>query len=58
MIHCLTPLRIEMFQTEVVEKIKTHLSNSITSSENSVIYAMIWKNMVGPDRPQMANNMT
>jgi len=47
-----------MFQTEVVAKIKTHISYSITLSENSVIYEIMWKNMVGPDRPQMANNMT
>jgi len=41
-----------MFQTNVVEEIKTHILWSITSSENRVVYEVIWKNMVDPDRPQ------
>ena len=44
-----------MFQSKVVEKIKTHFfiySNFF--SENCAIYEIMWKNMVEPDRPQMA----
>jgi hypothetical protein len=47
-----------MFQTKVVEKIKTHISYSITLSENSAIYEIMWNNMVEAGRPHMANNMT
>jgi hypothetical protein len=43
-----------MFQTKVVEKIKTHILWSVTFfSENSAVYEIIRKNMVEPDRPQM-----
>ena len=40
-----------MFQTKVVEKIKTHISCSIT--ENRAIYETIWKNIAETGRPQM-----
>jgi hypothetical protein len=43
---------IEMFQTKFVEEIKTHLVFSNLFSENPVIYEIIWKNFVEPDRPQ------
>jgi hypothetical protein len=46
-------LEWEMFQTNVVEKIKTHILYSITFSENHAVYEIMWKNMVQPDRPQM-----
>jgi len=42
-----------MFQTKVVEKIKTHILCSITFFENRVVYEIMWKNNVQPDRPQM-----
>ena len=46
-----------MFQTKVVEKIKTHILCSITStpppSENLAVYETMWENIVEPDRPQM-----
>jgi hypothetical protein len=43
-----------MFQTKVVEKIKTHFSCSLTFFfENRTVYEIMWKNMVEPDRPQM-----
>jgi len=42
----------EMFQTKVVEKIKTHFLCSITL-ENRAVYEMMWKNVVESDRPQM-----
>jgi len=36
-----------MFQTEVIEKIKTHiLCSVILFSENPAIYEIIWKNIV------------
>jgi hypothetical protein len=40
-----------MFQTEFVEKIKTHLLCSIL--ENPGIYEIMWKNLVEPERPQI-----
>jgi hypothetical protein len=48
-----------MFQTKVVEKIKTHILCSVTFSfffcfENRAVYEIMWKNTVQPDRPQMA----
>jgi len=44
-----------MFQTEVVEKIKTHILYSVTFfSENQAVYEIMWQNMVQTGRPQMA----
>jgi hypothetical protein len=37
----------------VVEKIKTHILCSINFSTNGVVYEIMWKNMVEPDRSQM-----
>jgi hypothetical protein len=44
-----------MFQTKVVEKIKTHILCPITFffSENGAVYEIMWKNMAEPDRTQM-----
>jgi hypothetical protein len=42
-----------MFQKEVVDKIKTNISFSITFSDNSAIYEIVWKNIREPYRPQM-----
>jgi hypothetical protein len=40
-----------MFQTELVEKIKTHVSYSVTSfSENRAVYVIMSNNMVEPER--------
>jgi hypothetical protein len=40
-----------MFQTKVVEKIKTHVLLSATFfSENHAFYERMWKNVVEPDR--------
>jgi hypothetical protein len=36
-----------------VEKIKTHFMLNHFFSENRAVYEIMWKNMVGPDRPQM-----
>ena len=41
-----------MFQTKVVEKIKTRFLCSATFSENRAVYEIMWKNMVDPDRPE------
>jgi hypothetical protein len=42
-----------MFQTKVVENVKTHLLCPITFPENPANYEITWKNIVQPDRPQM-----
>jgi len=42
-----------MFQTEVVEKIKTHNLCSETFSENGTVYEIMWKNVVELSRQQM-----
>jgi hypothetical protein len=38
---------------KVVEKIKTHILDSILSPESRAVYERMWKNTVQPDRPQM-----
>ena len=43
-----------MFQTKVAEKLKTHILFSITFFFNPVVYEVMWKNTVKPDRPQMS----
>jgi hypothetical protein len=40
-----------MFQTKVVEKIKTHILCSITFFFNLTFCEIMWKNMIKPDRP-------
>jgi hypothetical protein len=43
-----------MFQTKVVEKIKTHFFVIyMFFFENRTVYEITWKNIVHPDRPQM-----
>ena len=42
-----------MFQTKVVEKIKVHSVHNLFFAESPTIYDIMWKNIVGPDRPQM-----
>jgi hypothetical protein len=44
-----------MFQTEVVEQIKTHILCPTTPPpESRAVYEIMWKNVVELDRPQMA----
>jgi hypothetical protein len=43
----------EMFQKKVEEKMKTHFMFSNLFLENRVVYEIMWKNTVQPDRPQM-----
>jgi len=43
----------ETFQTDVVEKIKTHSVSIIFTPENNPDFEMVWKIIVQPDRPQM-----
>ena len=44
----------EIFQTKVVEKIKTHILCSVTFLfENRAVYEIMWKNIVEPYRSQM-----
>jgi hypothetical protein len=49
-------LERDMFQTEVVKKIKTHseILCSMTFCENRAIHVIMWKNVVDAGRPQMA----
>jgi hypothetical protein len=42
-----------MFQTRVVEKIKTHILFSLLFSENHSVYEIMWENMVERGRPQL-----
>jgi len=43
-----------MFQTDVVEKVKTHTLCSVTFSQISCrVYEQMRKNMVEPDWPQV-----
>jgi hypothetical protein len=42
-----------MFKKKAAQKIKKHILFSIFFL-NLVFYEMMWKNMVQPDRPQMA----
>ena len=44
----------KMFQTNVVEKIETHILCSITFSENRAVYEIMWKNIVESGRPWIA----
>jgi hypothetical protein len=39
---------------KVVEKIETYIFYSKLFSEDPAFYEIRWKNMVQPDRPQMA----
>jgi hypothetical protein len=43
-----------MFQTKVIEEIKTHILCPINVFQNCAIYEIMWKNMVEPDMPQIA----
>jgi hypothetical protein len=44
-----------MVQRKVLEKIKTQiLCPKIFFPENRALHEIMWKNMVQPDRPQMA----
>jgi len=42
-----------MFQTEVVDEIRTHILCSVTFSESFAMYGLTWKNMVDPQRPHI-----
>jgi hypothetical protein len=44
---------LEMFQTKVVEKIKTHILCSVTFSRIRAVYGIMQKNMVQLDRPEI-----
>jgi len=47
----------EMFQTKVVEKIKTHIVfSNFTPPGNRAVYEKKWKNMVRLGRSQMMYN--
>ena len=46
-------LRMKNVSEKSVEAIKTHNLCSITFFKNSVVYVVMWKNMVQSDSPQM-----
>jgi len=47
-------LELEMFQTNVVEKIKTNILCSVTFFlENHAFYEKMWENIVERGRPQI-----
>ena len=46
-------LKWEIFQTNIVEIIKTHILCSKYVCKNGAVYEIMWKNIVQPDRPQM-----
>jgi hypothetical protein len=43
-----------MFQTNVLEKIKTHFLCSVIFHENLVVYEKMWENIAERGRSQMA----
>jgi len=44
----------EMFQTKLVDRMKTHILCSVTfSPQTCAVYEIMLKNIVEPDRPQM-----
>jgi len=43
-----------MLQTKFVGKIKTNILEYVNFSQNSLVYAIMWKNVIQLDRPQMA----
>jgi hypothetical protein len=40
-----------MFQTNVVDKLKTHFRLSSIFFENHAVYEIMWKNTAEPERP-------
>jgi hypothetical protein len=44
---------MKKFQTEFVEKLKTHILCSTTLSENRAFMKKMWKNIAEEGRPQM-----
>jgi len=46
-------LEREMFHTEIVKEIKTHILCSVTFFLNHAIYDIMWENIVDAGRPQL-----
>jgi hypothetical protein len=44
-----------MFETEVIEKMKTQISCSISFFLNHAVYEIMWKEIEQPDRTEMAH---
>ena len=42
-----------MFQTKVVERIRTRILCSVAFTEDRSVFKTMWKNTVQPDMPQM-----
>jgi hypothetical protein len=47
-------LEREIFQTNFVEKIRTHILCSVKFFENHAFYEIMWKNILERSRSQMA----
>jgi hypothetical protein len=47
-------LEWEIFRTNIVEKIRTHILCSVTFFENRAVYEIMWKNILQRGRSQMA----
>jgi hypothetical protein len=47
-------LRMRNVSDKSCREIKAHILCSTTFPENLAVYEIMWKNMVDPDRPQMA----
>jgi hypothetical protein len=43
-----------MFEKKVLEKMKAHILCSVTFSEDRSVYEIMSKNLVEPERPQIA----
>ena len=48
-------LEWEMFETHGLGKIKTHFTLNDFFPENRADFEVIWKNVVEPEKPQMAS---
>jgi hypothetical protein len=46
-----------MFQSKVVENIKTHILHSVSLFEYRAVYKIRRKNIAGPDRPEIIRRM-
>ena len=50
-------LEWDMFQKNVVEKLKIHILYPVDFFQTCGIYEIVWKNMVEPDQMQMTVNI-
>jgi hypothetical protein len=53
-IYCWILLEWEMFQTKAVERINTHIMFKKNVSQIHAVFEIMWRNMLQPDRAQVA----